>query len=97
MVSVAAGKEDFMRAGQEIRWVSQSQGSEIEKKGTIIADIPDGESAMKHVPNAAKKSHIKFGDISTKDRVLVAVPVGKGGQITHYYCPLKIVLNAQGV
>ena len=86
-----------MRIGQEIRWVSQSQGSETEKKGKIIAEIPAGESAMQYVPDTAKKGHIKFGDVSMKDRVLVAVPVGKDGQITHYYCPLKSVLNAQGV
>lgn len=86
-----------MKVGQEIRWVSQSQGSETEKKGVIIAEIPAGENAMSHVPKMTKKSHIKFGEVSTKDRVLVAVPAGKDGQITHYYCPLKSVLEAQGI
>lgn len=81
-----------MRIGQRIRWTSQSGGSFTEKSGEIIAEIPAGESAMSHVPDTAKRGHIKFGDISTKDRVLVAVPAGKEGKITHYYCPLKSMI-----
>lgn len=81
-----------MEVGQRIRWTSQSGGSCTEKRGEVIAEIPAGESAMAHVPKAAKKGHVKFGDISTKDRVLVAVPAGKDGHITHYYCPLKSMI-----
>ncbi len=43
-----------------------------------------------HIPASAKKSHSKVDkDKSAIDRVLVAVPAGKDGQITHYYCPKK--------
>lgn len=82
-----------MRIGQRIRWTSQSGGSFKEKSGEIIAEIPKGESAMAHVPGTVKRGHIKFGDVSIKDRVLVAVPSGKDGNITHYYCPLKSMIQ----
>lgn len=62
----------------------------------IIAEVPAGESATFKVPKDAKISHIKYGcDKSVYDRVLVAVSAGKYGQIVHYYCPLKSVLEAQ--
>lgn len=86
-----------MRIGQKVRWTSQSGGSYTEKSGEVIAEIPAGESAMAHVPNTVKRGHIKFGDISTKDRVLVAFPAGKYGQIIHYYCPLKSMIPGIGV
>lgn len=82
-----------MKIGQSVRWVSQSQGSAAEKRGKIIAEIPAGESALAHVPESAKKSHLKFDDTSTRDRVLVAVQAGKENQIIHYYCPLRSVLE----
>lgn len=82
-----------MKVGQNVRWISQSQGFETEKHGEIIAAIPAGESAFAHVPETAKKSHIKFKDVSEKDRFLVAVPAGKDGKIIHYYCPLRTMLK----
>lgn len=80
----------------QVTWTSQALGCWIEKSGTVIAAIPSGTSAMQYVPETAKKSHVKFKDISGMDRVLVAVPSGKDGQITHYYCPAKSVLENQG-
>lgn len=85
-----------MKIGQKVRWTSQSGGSYTEKHGEVIAEIPAGESAMAHVPSTVKRGHIKFGDVSTKDRVLVAVPAGKDGQIMHYYCPLKSMIPGGG-
>lgn len=85
-----------MKVGDKVTWESQSQGSMTKKTGTVIAEIPAGASAMKHVPETAKKSHVKFKDISAIDRVLIAVPAGKDGSITHYYCPAKSVLVMQG-
>lgn len=42
-------------------------------------------------------SHAKYDShMSIYERVLVAVPAGKSEQITHYYCPRKSVLEAQG-
>lgn len=86
-----------MKVGQKVRWTSQSCGSWVEKRGEVIAEIPAGDSAMSHVPDTAKKSHIKFSDVSTKDRVLVAVPAGNDGKITHYYCPLKTMFRGCGL
>lgn len=86
-----------MKVGQKVVWTSQSGGSFKDKYGEVIAEIPAGESAMAHVPSTAKKSHIKFSDISTKDRVLVAVQAGKDWQITHYYCPLKSMIPGSGI
>lgn len=87
-----------MEIGQLVMWTSQAQGSFMEKKGTILAEIPAGERAKRFLPCGVKKSHIKFDkDISIITRVLVAVPAGKNGQITHYYCPAKHVLELQGV
>lgn len=85
----------MLKIGDKVRWESQAQGSWTEKNGTVIAEIPAGESPMSHIPKTAKKSHIKFDEISKRDRVLVAVPAGKDGQITHYYCPSKRILLMQ--
>lgn len=76
-----------MKIGDRVVWESQSQGSWKKKTGVIIADIPPKKDARKYVPSGAKKSHIKFDGTSCKHRMLVAVPAGKDGQITHYYCP----------
>lgn len=85
-----------MKIGDTVIWTSQSGGSEKEKTGKVIAEIPAKSGAREHIPSSAKKSHIKFdNDKSVYDRVLVAVPAGKEGKITHYYCPLKSVLLAQ--
>lgn len=84
-----------MKAGDKVTWMSQSQGVEKEKSGTIIMEIPAGHSAMTYVPSDTKKSHIKFQNISSKDRVLVAVPAGKDEQNIHYYCPYKSILTIQ--
>ena len=79
-----------MKAGDKVSWVSQAQGCWKKKSGTVIADIPAGKSARQHIPASAKKSHSKVDkDKSAIDRVLVAVPAGKDGQIIHYYCPRK--------
>lgn len=85
-----------MKIGDTVTWTSQSQGCEKTKTGKIIAEIPAETSGKSKVPETAKKSHIKFDDKSSNDRILVAVPAGKDGNITHYYCPLKSVLEAQG-
>lgn len=86
-----------MKIGGIVTWTSQAMGCEKIKTGKVIAEIPAKSSVRKHVPSTAKKSHIKFdNDKSIYDRILVAVPAGKDGKITHYYCPLKSVLEAQG-
>lgn len=85
-----------MKIGDIVTWTSQSQGSETTKTGKIIAEIPSMHEAHRHVPAGAKKSHIKFDDVSLSDRIMVAVPAGKDGKITHYYCPKKSVLEKQG-
>ncbi len=85
----------MIKTRETVKWVSQAQGGYTEKKGTVIDIIKSGESAMRLVPETAKKSHIKFQDKSQMERVLVEVPAGKDGSIKHYYCPLKSVLEAQ--
>lgn len=84
-----------MKAGDKVKWKSQSQGSWVEKIGTVVADVPAGTNAKQYAPDLAKKSHFKFDDVSKVDRVLVVVPAGKDGKITHYYCPRRSVLVAQ--
>ena len=86
----------MFKIGDKVAWTSQSQGSWTEKHGTVIADIPAGVGAMQHIPSGTKKSHSRVDkDISSIDRVLVAVPAGKDGKTTHYYCPRKSVLDIQ--
>lgn len=86
-----------MKIGDTVTWTSQAMGCEKTKTGKVIYEIPAGESAMNKVPKDAKTSHIKLGtDKSVYDRILVAVPAGKDGNIKHYYCPLKSVLESQG-
>lgn len=84
-----------MKAGDKVKWKSQSQGSWVEKIGTVVADVPAGTNAKQYAPDLVKKSHFKFDDVSKVDRVLVVVPAGKDGKITHYYCPRRSVLVAQ--
>lgn len=79
-----------MKVGDKVVWIS----SWTEKRGIVIADIPAGMSVRKHIPASAKKSHLKIDkDISTIDRMLVAVKAGKEGQITHYYAAKKNLLK----
>ncbi len=86
-----------MKAGDNVTWESQAGGGWTEKNGTVVAEVPAGEDAINYLPEAvAKKSYIKFQAVSKRDRVLVAVPAGKDGRITHYYCPSRGVLLAQG-
>ena len=88
----------MVEVGKEVSWVSQSQGSEKRKTGKVLAIVPVKASAKKLIPETAKKSHVKFDvNISlTNERVLVAVPAGKTGAVTHYYCPNMSILVAQG-
>lgn len=86
-----------MKVGDTVTWTSQAMGCEKTKTGVIIAEIPAGNNAKRYIPKTAKKSHIKFDTgKSIYDRVLVAVPAGKDGKITHYYCPNKRVLEKNG-
>lgn len=79
-----------MKVGDKVVWVS----SWTEKSGIVIADIPAGTSVRNYIPSTAKKSHLKIDkDISTIDRMLVAVKTGRYGQITHYYAPRKSLLR----
>ena len=79
-----------MKAGDKVTWYS----SWTEKSGIVIADIPAGKSVSQHIPASAKKSHSKINkDISTIDRMLVAVKAGRYEQITHYYAPRKSLLR----
>lgn len=75
-----------IKIGDKVKWLSYKDLAPIERMGTVIAIVPKGESANKHIPSTAKKTHIKFDlDVSTIDRVIVAVAAGADGQITHYY------------
>lgn len=85
-----------MKKGDSVTWESQSGGVIKRKTGEIIAMVKSGDSAIKELPESAKKSHVKFGDTSAYDRALVAVKTGKNGQLTHYYCPNVKVLEKQG-
>lgn len=86
-----------MKTGDNVTWTSQAMGCEKTKTGVIIAKIPAGTSVRNFIPANAKKSHIKFDvNISSYDRILVAIPAGKDGKITHYYCPNMAVLTKQG-
>lgn len=84
-----------LKAGDRVTWDSQAGGSWTTKTGTVIREIPAGERARQYVPAGIKKSHVKFDNVSKNDRVLVAVPAGKDGKITHYYCPRKSVLTVK--
>lgn len=88
----------MLEVGKEVSWVSQSQGSQKRKTGTVIAILQKKESAKELIPKTVKKSHIKFCVDSSldSDRALVAVPAGKDGNITHYYCPTLSSLLMQG-
>lgn len=83
-----------MKVGDTVTWKSREY--ETEKTGEIIAIIPAGNMVSPHIPHTAKASHIKVGsERSIHNRVLVAVPVGKDNQITHYYCPTEKAIIEQ--
>lgn len=85
-----------MKVGDKVVWESQAQGSWMEKRGIVVADVPAGVSAKQYIPASAKKSHSRVDkDKSSIDRVLVAIPAGEDGQITHYYCPRKSVVKLE--
>lgn len=87
----------MIEVGKEVTWISQTQCSDKGKTGKVIAIIPAKKDADLLLPHDVKPSHVKYDShISIYERVLVAVPAGKSGQITHYYCPRKSVLEAQG-
>lgn len=82
--------------GKEVTWTSQAQGSG-KKNGKGHSNYTGEKDADLLLPHDVKQSHVKYDrHISIHERVLVAVPAGKSGQITHYYCPRKSVLEAQG-
>lgn len=87
-----------MKAGDTVTRESQAQGSFIEKMGKVVAIIPVKESAKSFLPKDVKKSHVKFDTDRSfdRERVLVAVPAGNSAQLTHYYCPSRSMLEAQG-
>lgn len=79
-----------------VKWTSQSQGSETEKVGDIVTFIPRGTSGYAFLPVGVKKSHIKFADKSTYERVLIQVKSGANKNIDYYYAPSRSVLEKQG-
>lgn len=87
----------MIRVGDIVTWESQARGSWVEKRGTVVAVVPPGESALGWVPAGTPKSHIKFEvDVYLKgERAVVAVSAGKQKQATHYYAPRVSVLEAE--
>lgn len=79
-----------------VKWTSQSQSCETKKVGDIVSIIPQDKSAYAFLPAGVKKSHIKFGDKSIYERVLIRVKAGANKNINHYYAPLRSVLEKQG-
>ena len=91
------GEKVMIKVGDKVTWESQARGSWVEKRGTVVAVVPPGESALGWVPLGTKKSHIKFeADIYLRgDRAVVAVPAGAYGGLTHYYAPRLSVLEVE--
>lgn len=87
----------MIKKGDIVTWESQAQGSWKEKRGTVVAVVPPGESALGWVPAGTPKSHIKFEvDVYLMgDRALVAVTAGAYGGLTHYYAPRVSVLEVE--
>ena len=65
----------MIKVGDKVTWESQARGSWVEKRGTVVAVVPPGESALGWVPLGTKKSHIKF----EADIYLRGGPGGGGG------------------
>lgn len=83
-----------MKVGDKVTW--KSRAYEPEKTGEIIAIIPAGNMISPHIPHTAKAGHIKVGsERSIHNRILVAVPAGKDGNITHYYAPTEKTIMEQ--
>lgn len=84
-----------IKVGDKVAWLSYKNYEGVERTGTVIAIVPKGEGANKHIPETAKKTHVKYDlDVSKIDRILVAVTAGREGQITHYYAPYAGKLEA---
>lgn len=78
----------MIKPGDTVTWTSQASGSTKTKTGKVMAIVPAEANVMKLIPGSAKRSHIKIDmPKSIYNRVLIAVPTGKEGKITHYYAP----------
>lgn len=86
-----------LKQGDSVTWISQSQGSWKEKRGTVISVVPAGASAIRMLEEkvgAVPKSRIKFQDVSKFERVLVEVKRGGKSGLLDYYAPkLKTLVN----
>lgn len=82
MISMAIQK------GDTVQWVSQAQGSEKVKRGTVHAVVPARYNPNLYLPRDITRSQIKFdGSNANYTRYIVAVPRGGRSTVTDYYCP----------
>ncbi|KEQ27789.1 hypothetical protein [Paenibacillus tyrfis] len=74
--------------GDKVKWGSQAEGSEKEKRGTVHAIVPAGSYARRYLPEGLAQSQKKFDTNHAEyTRYIIAVPRGGKSRKVDYYCP----------
>ncbi|MFB0841808.1 hypothetical protein [Paenibacillus oleatilyticus] len=80
--------------GDKVKWSSQAQGSEKEKRGTVHAIVPADANVRPYLPEGIARTQQKFDTIhAAYQRYIIAVPRGGKSQLVDYYCPRPNLLQ----
>jgi len=83
-----------MNPGQEVFWVSQSQGTTTKKRGRVVGTVGRSKSAFNLLPEGLPKSRIKFQEFNlTGTRVIVEVPRGGKSKLSDFYAPYASMIK----
>jgi hypothetical protein len=77
-----------VKIGHKVTWLSQSNGSEIKKTGTVVAFLEPNEDLYKKIPPDTSKNRIKGQRFSQIERILVEVHQ-MGRKLSIFYTPRK--------
>lgn len=85
----------MIESGTQVKWVSQAQGSHVEKTGKVLAYIPRRVNADLIAEGIGFKTKPKLQGqkYSSVPRYLVEVTSGKGS--VKYYTPLASTIEKQ--
>lgn len=80
--------------GTVVEWVSGAWGVEKLKRGVVIAHLPAGSNAWRHLPPDTPRTRLRGDAFSMKDRYLVEVRDAPN-RAPRYYTPLASVIERQ--
>lgn len=80
--------------GAVVEWVSGAGGFDKRKRGVVLAHLPAGTNAKRHLPPNTPRTRLRGEDVSLYDRYLVEVREAPG-RAPRYYTPLASVVEKQ--